>query len=89
MDNFLKVYGFVLVTVSVVCVHTEAFSLLRKTPVDSTTYLAPALSQGISAGFMLECKTQQVVREEIIPDVQNINMGDVVGQRYKTISPQN
>lgn len=63
--------------------------MLRKTPVDSTTYLAPASPQGISAGFMLECETNRVVREEMIPDVQNINMGDSVGQRYRTISPQN
>lgn len=35
-------------------VRTEAFSTLRKTPVDSTTYLAPALPHGISAGFILE-----------------------------------
>lgn len=40
-------------------VHTEAFSTLRKTPVDSTTYLAPALPQGISAGFILETEKDQ------------------------------
>lgn len=41
-----------------VFVHTEAFSTLRKTPVDSTTYLAPALPHGISAGFILESETE-------------------------------
>ena len=41
------------------CVRTEAFSTLRKTPVDSTTYLAPALPQGISAGFILESERKQ------------------------------
>lgn len=41
------------------CVHTLALSTLRKTPVDSTTYLAPASPQGISAGFMLESEKEQ------------------------------
>ncbi len=42
-----------------VCIHTEAFSTLRKTPVDSTTYFAPASPQGISAGFILERVKEQ------------------------------
>lgn len=51
---------FVYLFLSVcICGHTEAFSTLRKTPVDSTTYLAPVLPQGISAGFILESESDQ------------------------------
>lgn len=45
-----------------VCVHTEAFSTLRKTPVDSTTYKAPALPHGISFGFILESESQSQIK---------------------------
>jgi hypothetical protein len=31
---------------------TDAFSIVVKTPVDSTTYTAPKLPQGISAGSL-------------------------------------
>lgn len=61
---------FVSVNVHVcLCVHTEAFSTLRKTPVDSTTYLAPALPQGISAGFILESEKEQSDQDEMINTV--------------------
>lgn len=41
------------------CKLTEAFSMLRKTPVDSTTYRAPASPHGISAGFMLSANKRE------------------------------
>lgn len=37
---------------------TPAFSKVRKTPVDSTTYSAPASPQGISVGFMLDSEAK-------------------------------
>lgn len=51
---------------------TEALSMLRKTPVDSTTYRAPASPHGISAGFMLCANkrvstTLQAVLNSILP----------------------
>lgn len=49
---------------------TEAFSVLRKTPVDSTTYRAPALPQGISAGFMLTWMKEK----------ENFNRAQVAGK---------
>lgn len=39
---------------------TEALSMLRKTPVDSTTYRAPASPHGISAGFILNVRKWQL-----------------------------
>lgn len=55
---------------------TEAFSTLRKTPVDSTTYLAPAAPQGISAGFMLESESDQ---DKLVNEVQVWDLSYIAG----------
>lgn len=40
--------------------HTEAFSLLRKTPVDSTTNVAPEEPQGMFSGFLLAKRNNRI-----------------------------